>query len=176
MPFGQSEPGKPLGLPWFVWLGGAAVVAYFLFFRNAGSQSAPTTSGGGGSVSTGRTTLQKGAVTINVNQVPASKEGGKGGGQPEPPTHGRHRHEHVPTGQRKHMEAITLEEAKRLYAEGGFVYAKDKQDNGYVRVRREPHKGEQFFTTRYEERHHPRIFAHHKGGPQGGTPPVPFPR
>lgn len=71
-------------IPVWVWVGGAAVIAYFLFFRNSSSSATPTTGGGGGQISTGATTIKKGAVNVSISQ-------GSGGpdqdhnGQPSPP-------------------------------------------------------------------------------------------
>lgn len=72
-----------MGIPAWVFLAGAAILAYWYFSRN--SSSTPTTTGGGGSVKTGRTTVQSGAIRINVGggdsdlSVP-------GNHQPKPPT------------------------------------------------------------------------------------------
>lgn len=71
----QGGMSHPLGVHWLVWLGIAAVGAYFLFFRNS---SGGSTSGGGGTITTGNTTVDRGAVTIKVSQ-----------GQPQPPTTGK---------------------------------------------------------------------------------------
>lgn len=60
--------GKPMGIPWFVWIGGAAVLAYFLFFRNSSASTPGTATDTSGDITTGSTTLDKGAVTINVTQ------------------------------------------------------------------------------------------------------------
>jgi hypothetical protein len=75
---------KFAGIPAWVILAGVAALAYFLFMRNSGSSTTPTnsTSGGGGSIRTGKTTVQSGAVKINVT-------GGDGGAEKQPkPPHG----------------------------------------------------------------------------------------
>lgn len=74
-----------------------AVGAYFLFFRNSSSSAgSPSTSGGGGSITTGNTTVQSGAITVNVSQPQGAEDedtgsggssgggGGTGGGNPQP--------------------------------------------------------------------------------------------
>jgi len=62
---GGFAGSRILGIPTIVWIGGVALIVYFLFFRN--SQTAtPTTGGGGGTITTGATTVRKGAVTVNV--------------------------------------------------------------------------------------------------------------
>lgn len=75
---------KFAGIPAWVILAGVAALAYFLFMRNSSSTApANSTSGGGGTVHTGKTTVEKGAVSINVS-------GGTGGDhnpQPKPPPH-----------------------------------------------------------------------------------------
>lgn len=59
-----------------------AAGAYFLFFRNSSaSAAAPTSTGGSGTITTGNTTVDSGAVTVNVSQNGESS----GGGQPSPP-------------------------------------------------------------------------------------------
>jgi hypothetical protein len=56
---GNILTNKYFGMPGFVWLGGAALLAYFLFFRKSGSSSSSTpasgTSGTGSSGETGGT-------------------------------------------------------------------------------------------------------------------------
>ena len=79
---GMQQPGagniftnRILGIPGVVWLIGAGVLAYFIFFRNRGqSAGSPSTSGGGGTITTGNTTIEKGAVTVNVSQPQSSTE------------------------------------------------------------------------------------------------------
>lgn len=81
----EGAPSFLQKIPVWVWVGGAAVIAYFLFFRNSSSGAPPTTGGGGGQISTGATTIKKGAVNVSISQ------GGGGGadkdhnGQPSPP-------------------------------------------------------------------------------------------
>lgn len=64
---------KYLGIPGVVWLAGAAVLAYFLFFRNKSSSGAGGTStGGGGTSTTGDITLQPGTETIDLTGTTAA--------------------------------------------------------------------------------------------------------
>lgn len=103
MPDEGGQPGagniftnRIMGVPGIVWLIGAGVLAYFVFFRNK-SQSAgsPSTSGGGGTISTGNTRIDKGAVTVTVQQNPNASQSetststttnssGNSGGNPQP--------------------------------------------------------------------------------------------
>lgn len=73
---------RMMGLPAWVWLAGAAVLAWWWFSRQSGGTPGISTTGGGGQVHTGKTVVQSGAVRINVS-------GGGGGGvdnpQPKPP-------------------------------------------------------------------------------------------
>lgn len=55
---------KYMGIPGIVWLGGAAILAYFLFFRNSSSSSSSGTSGTSG-------TTSGSSGTINVNPLPS---------------------------------------------------------------------------------------------------------
>lgn len=57
-----------MGIPAWIILAGAAVLAYLYFSHQSSAASAnrPTTTGGGGKVSTGKTVVQSGAVSINV--------------------------------------------------------------------------------------------------------------
>lgn len=77
---------KIMGIPTIVWVGGIALIVYFLFFKNANSGSTPTTSGNPGTntQTTGATTLDSGAVTVTVNQTGADDTGD----QPSPPVVG----------------------------------------------------------------------------------------
>ena len=63
---------KFAGIPAWVILGGAALLAYFYFsHKSAAAQTQGLkTTGGGGSAKTGKVVVQKGAVSINVRQVP----------------------------------------------------------------------------------------------------------
>ena len=94
---GNIFTNRIMGVPGIVWLIGAGVLAYFIFFRNKGqSAGSPSTSGGGGTITTGNTQIQKGAVTVNVSQPQTSTEtststtdvdnpGGPDNDQPGPP-------------------------------------------------------------------------------------------
>jgi hypothetical protein len=75
---------KIFGIPAIVVIGGIGLIVYFIFFKNSSSTSSgsPSTSGGGGSVTTGATTIDKGAVQISVTQEPG------GNTQPAPPATG----------------------------------------------------------------------------------------
>jgi hypothetical protein len=72
-----------LGIPTIVWIGGVAIVVYFLFFRNSQAGQTGSATGGSGTVTTGNTTLQQGAITIDVAQgggrvkkkLPTKKQG-----------------------------------------------------------------------------------------------------
>jgi LysM repeat protein len=67
---------KYAGIPGFVWMAGAAVLAYFLFFRNSSSSSGTgaSSSGGGGTSTTGDITLTPGTETLDVqgSQAPST--------------------------------------------------------------------------------------------------------
>lgn len=94
----QAQQGNFLtrkygGIPGVVWLAGAAVIAYFLFFRGkSSSANAPSSSGGGGTSTTGDISLQPGTETIDLtgsgsdttisNPAPAINPGGL----PQPPS------------------------------------------------------------------------------------------
>jgi hypothetical protein len=80
------------GIPGVVWLAGAAVIAYFLFFRNKGSSTSPTSTGGGGTSTTGDITLQPGTETIDLgsptgntvtNPAPVTSNTGGSGSEDE---------------------------------------------------------------------------------------------
>lgn len=78
---------KVMGLPMIMWIAIVAGGAYFLFMRNSSAgQGSPSTSGGGGTITTGSTTLQKGAVAITVTQEPGKVKTGPG---KKPPKHPR---------------------------------------------------------------------------------------
>lgn len=62
---GNILTAKYFGLPGFVWLGGAAILAYFLFFRNKSSASTSGTTSGGTSGS-GSGSETGGNITVNV--------------------------------------------------------------------------------------------------------------
>jgi hypothetical protein len=70
--------------PAWVWLAGAAVIAYFLFARKS-SAGSPTTSGGGGQITTGNTKVMKGAVTVNVSANGADHDSQSQPGPKPPP-------------------------------------------------------------------------------------------
>lgn len=85
---GGMMSSKILGIPTIVWVGGIALIVYFLFFRNS-SQSAgsPSTSGGGGTIDqSGTTRVESGAVQITVTQNPQDNDGDSddGSGNPQP--------------------------------------------------------------------------------------------
>jgi spore coat assembly protein SafA len=68
---GNIFTGKIGGIPGFVWLLGAGVLAYFLFFRNSSSSTGAgaTSTGGGGTATGGTTTIDTGAVQVSVSQA-----------------------------------------------------------------------------------------------------------
>lgn len=65
---------KYLGIPGVVWLAGAAILAYFLFFRNkaSGGGAGGTSTGGGGTSTTGDIQLQPGTETIDLTGTTAA--------------------------------------------------------------------------------------------------------
>lgn len=71
-------------IPSWVWIGGAALVAYLFISRSSSSSSTkPTTGGGGGTITTGNTRINKDAINISVMMD------GQGSGQKQPsPTGG----------------------------------------------------------------------------------------
>jgi hypothetical protein len=73
--------GKIAGIPVIAVVGGIALVAYFLFFRNS-QAGAASASGGSGSITSGTTTLQKGAIQVHVTQDGGTPEQNP---QPKPP-------------------------------------------------------------------------------------------
>lgn len=80
--------------PAWVWLAGAALLAY-LYFRHTqgaggGIAGSPTTTGGGGTITTGNTRVDKGAVTVTVN---ADKGIGNDDKDTDPD---HHKHQHQP--------------------------------------------------------------------------------
>lgn len=84
---------KIMGIPTIVWVGGVALIVYFLFFRNSsGSASGVSTSGGGGTATSGNTTIDKGAIQVSITQGNSH--------QPKPPVRGRRpgHHSHLPGG------------------------------------------------------------------------------
>lgn len=85
---------RVFGLPLIVWVGIVAVVAYLWFSRRSKGSGGGllgrvtgggSTSGGGGTATSGSTRIDKGAVSITVNQGNA----GKKNHQPKPPVHGK---------------------------------------------------------------------------------------
>ena len=55
-------------LPAWAWLAGAAVLVYWYMSRHSQSQQNPiTTSAGRGSIHTGKTIVEKGAISVHVN-------------------------------------------------------------------------------------------------------------
>lgn len=85
---GNIFTNRIMGIPGVVWLIGAGVLAYFIFFRNhrGSSEGSPSTSGGGGTIdqSGATTTIQSGAVKVDVTQNPPDADTDK---QPKPPVH-----------------------------------------------------------------------------------------
>lgn len=81
---------KFMGIPAWVFLVGAAAIAYYMFSRNKTPVS-NSTSGGGGSVRTGNTKVQTGAVRINVSGGTGGDEDKDHDKQPKPP-HKHHGH------------------------------------------------------------------------------------
>lgn len=121
---------KWLGLPAIVWLGGAAVLAYFIMSRSS-STPANSTSGGGGQIHTGKTTVQSGAVRINVN---ANDDGNP---QPKPPHHhhggGGTKTFTIPKdetvgqfGEGRNWSSDTLQEVTQMKQPKGTTYAGQK--------------------------------------------------
>jgi hypothetical protein len=68
---GNLFTGRIMGIPGVVWLLGAGVLAYFIFFRKGSAGAGGSTSGGGGTIDTSgtQTTLQKGAIAVTVSQT-----------------------------------------------------------------------------------------------------------
>lgn len=63
--------GRILGIPTLVWVAGAALVSYFLFFRGKSTAGAGGTStGGGGTSTTGNISVQPQPVSITVTGEP----------------------------------------------------------------------------------------------------------
>jgi len=75
---------KFMGIPAWIFLAGAAVLAY-LYFSHQNQAPANMTTGGGGSVRTGNVKVEKGAVRINVNGSGADVDNP----QPKPPHGGK---------------------------------------------------------------------------------------
>jgi hypothetical protein len=72
-------------IPSWVWIGGAALLAYLYFSRSSSASSSgkPLTGGGGGTITTGNTRINKDAINISVMMD------GQGTGQKQPsPTGG----------------------------------------------------------------------------------------
>jgi Fibronectin type III domain len=70
---GNFLTARIMGIPAIIWIAGAGILAYFLFFRNSGSSSntsgqpqGGSATGGSGTINTGATTIDSGAVQISV--------------------------------------------------------------------------------------------------------------
>jgi hypothetical protein len=124
---------KVMGIPAWVFLAGAAAIAYFLFMRNS-SSTTPTnsTSGGGGSIHTGKTVVEKGAVNIRVNDGTGNDGKTHQPHPPHPRGHGT-RSLTVPKdetlgqfGESRNWSADTLQEVTQLKQPKGTTYAGQK--------------------------------------------------
>lgn len=69
---GNILTNKYFGMPGFVWLGGAALLAYFLFFHNKGSSSTSTPATG----TSGSTSGETGGTINFVNPTPVNNNSG----------------------------------------------------------------------------------------------------
>lgn len=117
---GNFFTNRIMGVPVFVWIGGIAILAY-LYFRHTQQQNVPaTTSGGGGQLTTGNTTLQKGAIHITVNAAHGDDDD-----QPKPHGHGKSKKITVPN------------EVGKTYAAG----ARDLKAHGLQAHRTHPYIG-----------------------------------
>lgn len=77
---------KIMGIPSWIFLAGAAVLAYLYFSHQSSGQLPVGTSGGGGKVNTGKTVLKPHAISINVgSDGDISVPGNHHGHQPKPP-------------------------------------------------------------------------------------------
>jgi hypothetical protein len=72
-------------LPAWVWLAGAAVLVYWYMSKHSQQQNPITTSAGRGSIHTGKTVIQKGAISVHVNAEDQEQPG---------PHHNRLKSEH----------------------------------------------------------------------------------
>lgn len=139
VPLAQKKFG---GIPlWLIVTAGVALVAYWYFQHQSGASTVPPTStGGGGSAKTGKITVQKGAVSINVRQAGqgSSDDDDTDNDQPKPKTHPR-----VPTQHKKpnaydvpHApQRITKGQAEYAIKHNRPVYVKSgKGDRGWTKV------------------------------------------
>lgn len=106
---------RPLGIPVLVWVAAAAVIAYLVFFRGKGqSAGSPTTTGGGGTITTGDTTIDRGAVTVSVTQkgpAETSTTTNEDQDQPQPPG---------PKPRRHHGKAVAVPDVKGQRADAAI--------------------------------------------------------
>jgi len=111
-------------VPVWVWIGGAALLAYMYFSRKSSSAQTPAnkTTGGGGSIKTGNTIVKKGAVHVTVMQ-----DGhGKDQDQPGPTPSDTDKQIVVPKDETLgqlakylHWSKNTLDQVEELNATGG---------------------------------------------------------
>jgi len=80
---GGLASSKFMGMPVIVWVGGIALIVYFLFFRNSGAGrsgsgtgQAGNPVGGSGTITSGDTTIDSGAVQVTVNGANSSPGAG----------------------------------------------------------------------------------------------------
>lgn len=99
--------------PAWVWLAGAAVLAYFIMSRQSSSQAgSPKTTGGGGSITTGPTRIAKDAVKITVNTGHDADDQDQPGPKP-PHRHRHHSHSGNPAGDQP-LTTVTIHRAGTL--------------------------------------------------------------
>lgn len=96
--------------PAWVWLAGAAVLAYFVMSRKSSTAGSPKTTGGGGSITTGPTRIAKDAVKITVN----AGHGGDADDQDQPGPKPPHRHKTGSTAGDQPLTTITVHRAGTL--------------------------------------------------------------
>jgi hypothetical protein len=117
---------KVMGIPVFLLVIGAAAIVGYLYFKNkSGSQSAgsPSTSGGGGTITSGNTTIDKGAVQVTVTQTPPTSTSTSTSTQPTPPAPAKTSSPVVYGGDLKNTQSISAPgnlDLKNIAAEYGI--------------------------------------------------------
>lgn len=110
---------RVFGMPMPLVIAGVGLIVYFIFFRNSSSSTQPSTSGGGGTITTGNTTIDKGAVSISVKG--GNLPGGSGEGD-----HGKKKkhHHHKPRHRRGGKNApVNVQSASVQTASGAEATA-----------------------------------------------------
>lgn len=122
-PGATSGGARFLGMPPLVWVGVAALAAYFLFFRNSSG------SGSAGTSQTGNVTISPGTTTIDVTETNQKSKHGTPNPQPHPKPKPRHKKTSVTFSNYTVKPGQTLSEIAKMF---GISVAQLAHSNVYV--------------------------------------------